>query len=54
MVHFLPEGTVLANSAHAVISAAQLAASWPELSVEIHHEQDSQSAKQSGMQQWPM
>ena len=48
MVHFLPEGTVLASSTDAVISAAQLAASWPGLSVEIHHEQDSQSSKPPG------
>lgn len=49
MVHFRPEGTVLANSAHAAVTAAQMAASWPELSVEIHHEHDSQPSKPPGL-----
>ncbi len=40
-VHFRPDETLRASGAHAVIDAMQLAALWPELSVEIHHEPDS-------------
>jgi len=37
-VHFRPDETVPASGAHAVINAAQLAAWWRELSVEIRNE----------------
>jgi len=40
-VYFRPDGTVLAGGGHAVIDAVRLAASWPELSVEIRYEQGS-------------
>lgn len=40
-VHFRPDEAVRASSAHAVIDAVQLAAAWPELSVEVLHEQAS-------------
>jgi DNA gyrase subunit B len=40
-VHFRPDETVRAGGAHAVLDALQLAVSWPGLSVEIRHEQDS-------------
>ena len=40
-VHFRPDQTALTSSAHPVIDTAQLAASWPELLIEIRHEQDS-------------
>ena len=40
-VHFRPDETVLTSGAHRVPDALQLAVSWPELSVEIRHEQDS-------------
>jgi topoisomerase-4 subunit B len=37
-VHFRPQAAIRASSAQPTISATQLAASWPELSVQIHHE----------------
>lgn len=40
-VHFRPDETVRASGAHTAIDAVQPAASWPGLSVEIRHEQDS-------------
>jgi hypothetical protein len=40
-VHFRPDETVLTSGAHRGLDALQLAVSWPELSVEICHEQDS-------------
>lgn len=40
-VRFRPDEPVRAGGAHAVIDAVQLAASWPQLSVEIHHEEGS-------------
>jgi topoisomerase IV subunit B len=40
-VHFRPGETVRAGGAPEVIDAVQMAASWPQLSVEIRHEQDS-------------
>jgi topoisomerase IV subunit B len=41
-VHFRPDETVRADGAHVIIDAVLLAAIWPELSVEIRHEQDWQ------------
>jgi topoisomerase IV subunit B len=40
-VHFRPEEAIRAIGARAFIDAAQLAAWWPGLSIEIRHEQDS-------------
>ena len=40
-VHFRPDETVRARGTHGVLDALQLTVSWPELSVEICHEQDS-------------
>jgi DNA gyrase subunit B len=40
-VHFRPDETVRARGTHGVLDALQLAVSWPELLVEICHEQDS-------------
>lgn len=37
-VHFCPVETVRTSSAHEVLDAVRLAASWPALSVEIRHE----------------
>jgi topoisomerase IV subunit B len=40
-VHFRPDETVRVRGTRGVLDALQLAVSWPELSVEICHEQDS-------------
>jgi DNA gyrase subunit B len=43
-VHFRPDETIRASGAPGGLDALQLAMSWPGLSVEIRHEQDSQPA----------
>jgi len=40
-VHFHPSAIVRTRSTSAVIDPAQLAASWRQLSIEVHHEQDA-------------